>query len=79
MATWQFQIELIPRQWAEESNFDVEALYDSEGHDSSTAWENYSSPIDLEQLVSEILPKNESWHSDLKVWGKTDSNDIQVW
>lgn len=79
MATWQFKIELIPRQWAEGSEGEIEALYDSEGYDSTSTWVQYPPTIDVESLIERIMPKGKSWHSDLHAWGDEERNDIQIW
>ena len=79
MATWQFRIELIPRQWAESSEGNVEVLYDSEGYDTSSTWVQYPPSIEVEPLIEGIMPKGKSWHSDLHAWGDEERNDIQIW
>ncbi len=79
MATWQFNIELIPKKWVEDSNFDVAKLYDEEGHDTSLAWQDNQPKKNYEEVLSAVLSKGKSWSENLSLWGNEKTNDIQVW
>ena len=79
MATWQFTIEFIPRDWAEDNMSNVQELYDSDGYNTQVAWKKSQPVIDFIAILSEILPLSESWHKDLLTWGDVKSHDIQVW
>jgi len=79
MATWQFKIELVPRARVGAASNNVHTLYDSEGYDTSVAWEKYSPSIEVEPLMEAIFPKGESWHADLHTWGDEERSDIQIW
>lgn len=79
MAIWQFVVELIPRKWAERNGNFPETLYDSDGyHDMSAAWKNNQPPTNLAELISNVLPRAESWSDSLRIWGDQSRNDIQV-
>ena len=79
MATWQFTIEFIPRNWAEDNMSNVQELYDSDGYSTEVAWKKSQPVTDFVAILSEILPVSESWHKDLLTWGDEKSHDIQVW
>lgn len=78
MATWQFTFNLIPNPWIKNPNNSIDKLYDDEGIlDPYLAWEN-NQPKNLDALCNEILNQTTSWSKDLKIWGDTETNDIQV-
>lgn len=79
MAVWQFNIQLIPAEWAEENNFDVANLYSTDSFDTEIAWSRKQPRYDFKEILSEVLPKSESWHIDLLTWGDSQGHDIQVW
>lgn len=79
MAIFQFTVVLIPSQWACNAENDVESLYCEEGYDVSDAWGQYPPTIEIEPLLSNVLPKGKAWDSEQKVWGNEESSDIQVW
>lgn len=79
MAIWQFVVELIPREWADRDGNFPEMLYDSNGcHNMSAAWKNNQPATNLAELISNVLPRAESWSDSLKIWGDQSRNDIQV-
>ena len=79
MSIWQFVVELIPREWADRDGNFPETLYDSDGcHDMSAAWKNNQPATNLVELISNVLPRWESWSDSLKIWGDQSRNDIQV-
>ena len=79
MATWQFTIEFIPRDWAKDNMSNVQELYDSDGYSTEVAWKKDQPVTDFVAILSEVLPVSESWHKDLLTWGDVKSHDIQVW
>lgn len=79
MATWQFIVQLLPRQWME-IHPDIGDLSEDDGElNLSTAWVKFPPKHDLHQLFSKFLPRTKSWHENLQIWGNTESTDIQVW
>ena len=79
MAIWQFQFYFIPAEWASKAKSNIESLFSEEGFDTSLAWKGYSSDLDVESIVQELLPLGKSWHKDLTVYGDLDTTDIQIW
>jgi hypothetical protein len=79
MAIWQFLIELIPRDWAEENSFNASLLQGDEGYSTQIAWESRQPEIDVVPVLSRVLPSAESWHKDLIFFGDNQSDDIEVW
>lgn len=79
MATYQFTIELLPETWAKNNNYSAKSLYDNGQYDSVIAWENQIINTEIDNIISNILPKNNSWSSDLLIWGNEENNDIQIY
>ena len=79
MAVWQVPVEFVPAKWAEENNFEVEALYGEDGFDTTYAWIENQPTKDLNAIFSPILPKADSWSEDLSLWGNDKAHDISVW
>jgi len=83
VATYQFKFEFLPRGWAVNNKFDVKIFYDdnvgADQYDLSIAWENFIFSNEIDSLISKILPKNQSWDTDLLVWGNEEQSDIKVW
>lgn len=81
MAIWQFTVGLIPRAWAEAKGHIPAMLYDAEGYfDMSMAWQHkqLDVDIDLDELMSQVLPAAESWSDEIRFWGDVKASDIQV-
>ena len=79
MAIYQFTVVLLPNHWVSAKNINIDDLFTKEGYDISAAWKQYPPIQHLDSLLTEILPKGKSWHSDLKIWGNQKYSDIQVW
>ena len=79
MAIWQFLIELIPRDWAEENAYNAGLLQGDEGYATQIAWERRQPEFDVVPVLSRILPLAESWHKDLICFGDSKSDDVEVW
>lgn len=79
MAIWQFEVGLIPREWAAQGDNSPEMLCDGEGcNDMSTAWKSNQPVLNLPELISRVLPPTESWCDSLRIWGDESRSDIQV-
>ena len=79
MATYQFVIELIPETWIATEKGNVGLLFDENGfYDLSIPWGNYRLIVNLESLLSPILPEGDSWNKNLQLWGNEEYSDIQV-
>lgn len=85
MATYQFKIELLPKAWAQKNKYDAKLLYDTkqddnfEQYDPSIAWERHILSVELDYIISKVLPRGKSWSSDLLIWGDDKHTDIQAW
>ena len=79
MAIYQFIVVLLPKPWLSNDKNNVSALFNEDGYDVSDAWKTYQPTEELYSLLSEVLPRGKSWHTDLKVWGNQEYSDIQVW
>lgn len=78
MAVWQFNVAFIPQSWVD-SGGDVASLFEEEGgFDSAWAWRRYANAR-LEGVLSRVLTKGKSWHSDLTHWGNAETDDVQLW
>jgi hypothetical protein len=77
MAVWQFHIAFLPQSWIS-SGGEVASLFGDEGFDPALAWRKYDN-AQLEKVLSRVLGKGKSWHSDLTLWGKAEADDIQLW
>jgi hypothetical protein len=60
MAAWQFQIVLIPQEWAVEANFDSSSLYESDGYETTIAWKRHQPTSDFKDQLSKVLPESKS-------------------
>lgn len=78
MAIYQITIELIPQMWAINNNYDAAGLYEDKQYDPSTAWRNNLFKKDFASIISKVLPKRNSWHPNLDIWGDSEYNDIQI-
>lgn len=86
MATYQFQVELLPKDWAENNIFSakqnqnvVEQVDCYKQYDFSIAWSNIIYSDEINKLISSILPKSKSWHENLLTWGDDKKSDIKIW
>lgn len=79
MAIWQFKVGLVPRTWAEAEGSLPAMLYDADGYsDMSVAWRHNQLDVDIDDLMSRVLPAAASWSDQIKIWGDETTNDIQV-
>ena len=79
MAIYQFQVVLIPSQWASDAESSIDSLYDEEGYDVSEAWRRYQPTSVIAPLLKKVLPEGKAWDSEQKVWGNEEFSDVQVW
>jgi hypothetical protein len=79
MAIWQFTVGLVPRAWVEMEGNVPAMLYDADGYyDTSIAWRQNQPKVDLDFLMSQLLPATESRIDEMKFWGDETKNDIHV-
>jgi hypothetical protein len=79
MAIWQFTVGLVPRAWVEMEGNVLAMLYDADGYyDTSIAWRQNQPKVDLDVLMSQVLPAIESKIVEMKFWGDETKSDIHV-
>jgi hypothetical protein len=79
MAIWQFTVGLVPRTWAEAEGSLPAMLYDANGYsDMSAAWRHEQLDVDIDDLMSRVLPAAASWSDKIRIWGDEATSDIQV-
>ncbi len=78
MATWQFVIVLIPREWAVNAKYDPSGLYRPDGYETEQTWKDSQPCHNFQECLSKILPASKSWSDALLFWGDEKENDIQV-
>jgi hypothetical protein len=80
MAIWQFIVGLVPRAWVEMEGNVPAMLYDADGcYDTSIAWRKNQPKVDLDVLMSQVLPATESRIDEMKFWGDERKSDIHVY
>ena len=79
MAIWQCAIGLIPQEWTKQTGNGPEMLYDGEGYiDMSPAWKRYQPSADLIDMITQVLPPENSWSDEITIWGDPAKTDIQL-
>ncbi len=79
MAIWQVTVGLVPRAWVEMVGNVPAMLYDADGYyDTSIAWRQNQPKVDLDVLISKVLPATESSIDEMKFWGDETKSDIRV-
>jgi hypothetical protein len=79
MSIWQFTVGLVPRTWAEADGILPAMLYDADGYsDMSAAWRHKQLYVDIDDLMSRVLPAAASWSDEIRIWGDEATSDIQV-
>ncbi len=80
MAIWQFDIRMLPSE-AVLRRHGVTAVIipKNEIDDEEALWENLPISANFEDEISEILPRMQSWHRELRQWGCDDGDRIDLW
>ena len=78
MATWQFDIALVPIAALAADPDLLAKSVTADGIESGPWWSEYREESDLEDKLNQILPKGKSWHDDLSVWGDEEGNRIDL-
>ena len=79
MAAWQFKIEFIPKRWAERHGYDVSLVQGKDGYDVADSWVGNQPYKEFQSEIDTIVPRAQSWHEDLLLWGSPRNHDVQVW
>ena len=78
MATWQFDFHLVPSAAIRGGTSLITEIAKSELKDFTVAWKGFSMVNDLILAFSRLLPKSDSWSSNMDTWGRTDGHRIEV-
>lgn len=78
MATWQYDIHLLPSTYALEHRASIIASSESDLIDTSPAWVSYDRAKSLIDEISRVLPAASSWSSSIRVWGIEDSDRFEI-
>jgi hypothetical protein len=79
MAINQFVIELLPKKWVDSSNNPIQEIFSDDFYDVDKAWDSYQLTIDLASIISKFLPKSDSWHENMELYGNNEQNDVHIW
>lgn len=79
MAAWQYEIALIPQRAVVDKYGHVSSRVEASEIDSADWWERWQPPPGYERRLASLLDMGESWHPDLKMWGREEGDRVQVW
>lgn len=77
MATWQYEIYLLP-SWSTDEQWDDRAIIMSDEFDATPLWKRYDRKEELLDSLSQILPAATSWTPEIAIWGSHDGDRIEV-
>ena len=78
MAIWQFDIAVVPiSALAADPNLFANSVT-PDGIETASWWADFSEEPLLDNELGEILPKSDSWHDNLSVWGDEDGDRIDL-
>jgi hypothetical protein len=78
MATWQFDIDLLPRKQLLTLFGDVPSILNEGLLDTAAKWREQRLPTDCESRISKILPEDRSWSPQIRMWGEENGNRISL-
>ena len=78
MATWQFDLHLIPKERLITLVGAYPLRIPRELLDETKWWDGKVAPDRLDADLASFLRKTKSWHPQLAVWGEEDGNRIDV-
>ena len=77
MALWQFALTPFPATAAKICGIDVVRINRDVLNEGCLELPHNQQPVLFEALAA-LLPEQPAWGSDLRIWGSTNGNDIQV-
>src|SRR5262245_18011256 len=77
MATWQFDIHLIPRCKLIALYDLVPATLEEEIVETVNSWRGFL-PQDYGESLARLISPSRSWSNDIQMWGEQDGNRIEV-
>ena len=79
MATWQYDIQLIPKSSLLEVYQNIPSYLTFEDYDKKDWWDGKLLPSDFESRIEECLPIwNRSWSPSSKAWGWEQGDRIEI-
>ena len=78
MATWQFDLHLLPKERLMELVGTHPVSISRELLDETRWWDGKVDPELLDADLASFLRKSKSWHPEIAVWGEEDGNRIDV-
>jgi hypothetical protein len=79
MSIFQFEVQLIPHSGAARFAVSADGHYTDDNVETGFVWDAFPAQIDIETTLSKMLPRGESWNSELTCWGNEKLHDIQLW
>ena len=79
MATWQFNLHLVPRSALPGGSAPAAAELTHETLEDAGWWAGALLPADYVSRLSDLLPPLESWHPSGLRWGAEDGHRIEIW
>jgi hypothetical protein len=84
MATWQFDVHLIPRCKLQQVFGFIPHMLDKEAFDATNWWQNVALPTHYRELLSALVPFNASVPfdasscEDIELWGDMEGDRVEV-
>lgn len=78
MATWQYDLYVIPRARAVELFETVPEHMDRELVDRIDWWQGHHLPDNYKSIINTLLPARESWNENSEAWGEEDGDSLEV-
>jgi hypothetical protein len=78
MATWQFDLHLLPADAVKRICGEVPPTISQELFDSAEWWEGTVIQESAKQALSGLLSQTNSWSLDIQTWGEEDGNRVDL-
>jgi hypothetical protein len=78
MATWQFDLHLLPRSKIIEEYSCIPEQLSAEDFSAVDWWAGTALLADYESILESFLPKYASWNKNSSTWGDEDSDLIEI-
>jgi hypothetical protein len=78
MASWQFDMHVLPRDGVVNVYHAIPTEISLEDSVLDRCWERVQPPTNLADQFSKILPSTTSWHPQISRWGDEEGNRIDV-
>lgn len=78
MATWQFDLQLVPRKAVERNGGVGQDHLEPSAMESVSWWEGTTLPPEARRQVESLLPWRAPWDPEWKVFGEEDGNRIDI-